>query len=116
MKASEIYVNNSPYLKKEDLKGRRIKVAIAAVALKDFKKEGETPKLELAFVGAQKRLLLNKSNSKIVVAAYGDDTDAWIGKELEVWYDPSVMMKGETVGGIRVGVPAPPVSNDGSPF
>lgn len=118
MKASEVYVNNSDFLKKEDLKGRRITVEITAVGVQDFKKEGETPKMALSFKGAPKKLLLNRSNSKVVVAAYGDDTDGWIGKKIELWNDPSVMFKGEAIGGIKVGIPPPPSepSKDGNPF
>lgn len=60
------------------------------------------------FVGDVKPLPLNKTNLRIIVAAYGDETDAWHGKPLEVYFDPSVNnpRTPNKPGGIKVRIPA----------
>ena len=44
-------------------------------------------------------------NRKTVVAAYGDDSAAWIGTPVEVYVDPNVHMGSERTGGIRLRIP-----------
>lgn len=39
---------------------------------------------------------------KLLVLAYGDETDNWVGKRANLFGDPDVKMKGVKVGGIRV--------------
>ena len=53
-------------------------------------------------------MLLNKTNLRILAAMLGDDTDNWIGKEVEVYHDPSISYGGQLVGGLRVRPPRPP--------
>jgi hypothetical protein len=53
-------------------------------------------------------MLLNKTNLRILAAMLGDDTDGWIGKEVEVYHDPSISYGGQLVGGLRVRPPRPP--------
>ena len=48
----------------------------------------------------------NLINRKTVVAAYGDQRDAWIGKPVEIYVDPNVWMGAERTGGIRIRIPA----------
>lgn len=46
---------------------------------------------------------LNKTNCALLEHYTGAaDWDAWVGLQVELWADPSVMMKNERVGGIRV--------------
>src|SRR5512139_754759 len=53
-------------------------------------------------------LLLNKTNLRLLASWLGDDTDDWIGKEVEVYHDPSISYGGQLVGGLRVRPPRPP--------
>lgn len=53
-------------------------------------------------------LLLNKTNLRLLAAILGDDTDQWIGREIEVYHDPSISYGGQLVGGLRVRPPRPP--------
>jgi hypothetical protein len=46
-------------------------------------------------------LVLNKTNALRLAAAFGDDTDEWPGKAIELWSEP-VSFNGETVPGIHV--------------
>lgn len=39
---------------------------------------------------------------KLIILAYGDDDDNWIGKYAQLFGDPDVKMKGQKVGGIRI--------------
>lgn len=39
---------------------------------------------------------------KLIILAYGDDDDNWVGKYAQLFGDPDVKMKGQKVGGIRV--------------
>jgi hypothetical protein len=62
----------------------------------------------LHFVGdTLKPLVLNVVNRKVLIAAYGDETDHWKGKPVEIYVNPDVTnSSGETVGGVRVRIPA----------
>ena len=57
-----------------------------------------------------KPLPLNVTNRRIIVAAYGDDSDAWQGLLIEVYFDPSVPNPRDPSrpGGVKVRIPAPP--------
>jgi hypothetical protein len=48
-----------------------------------------------------KSVILNKTNAMQMAAAFGDDTDQWPGKTIEVWAE-NVMFQGKFVPGIRV--------------
>jgi len=61
--------------------------------------------------GQHKALIVNKTNWMAMEDAYGQDSDGWIGKQIEVYNDPSIMYGGKRTGGVRVRVPqraAPP--------
>ena len=47
-------------------------------------------------------MILNATNIKIAERNFGsDETDAWLGKEIELHFDESVQFAGEMVGGLR---------------
>lgn len=56
----------------------------------------------LRFEKTEKRMVLNATNRKTLVKMFGMDTKEWRGKEIVLWVDPNVKMKGEKVGGIRI--------------
>lgn len=51
-------------------------------------------------------LILNQVNWSTIEAAYGEDSDSWIGKPIELYRDPNIMCGKRRVGGIRVRIPA----------
>jgi hypothetical protein len=53
----------------------------------------------------EKTLTLNKTNLRILIGAYGDNTDAWVGKQVVAFHDPNVSYGGRTIGGVRIKVP-----------
>jgi hypothetical protein len=52
-----------------------------------------------------------KSMRRVLIFAYGDDGNNWIGKSMELYCDPKVKFAGKEVGGIRIkalsGIPKP---------
>jgi hypothetical protein len=43
-----------------------------------------------------------KTVRRIIIAAWGEDGNQWIGKQMRLFCDPSVVYAGQAVGGIRV--------------
>jgi hypothetical protein len=95
----------SKYLKAADLQDKPVTLVMARVDLESIA-DGEDKKPVLFFTKAKKGLVLNKTNSKVIAAAYGDDTDMWDGKTL-VLFPAMVDFRGDTVEAIRVRVPKP---------
>lgn len=106
MQLAEVFPSN--YLKAADLKGRAATVVIAAATIE---KLGDDRKLVLAFQHKEKKLVTNKTNANRIAYLYGNDTDAWIGKEI-VLYGELVEYAGKTVEAIRV---RPPEKRDAAP-
>lgn len=71
----------SKYIKAEDLNHQRIRIKMARVILEDV---GGEPKPVLYFYGTEKGMVLNKTNANEISEAYGDETDEWNGKEIEL--------------------------------
>lgn len=102
--AQEMYASNSNWLKAEDLKQQEHTLLIENVSIatiKDQKTGQDQQKLELHFRGAEKMLLLNKTNADAISYAYTPDTDQWIGKHV-VLYPTMVSFGNQTVPAIRV--------------
>lgn len=109
MKRSQAFPGN--YLAKEDVTDA-VTAIIATVAMEPVREDnGDRMKPVLRFAQDQLRpLILNNVNWDTLEHAYGDDSDAWLGRPVEIYCDPSVMFGGRRVGGVRVRVPreAPP--------
>ena len=97
----------SKYLSKAD-------IAAPLVAIMDFVRtetlQNPTEQKDvLHFVGEQiKPLVLNVTNKRVIIAAYGDESDDWRGKPLEIYVNHDVTnSSGQVVGGVRVRIPAP---------
>ncbi|MBK5093193.1 MAG: hypothetical protein JJE48_06730 [Actinobacteria bacterium] len=61
----------------------------------------EKEKVVLTFKDTLKELPLNKTNAKMLSAAFGDDEKEWVGKQLEIQLTKR-MFQGELVDGIEV--------------
>ncbi len=103
----------STYLEKEDLKaedGRYIEKR-AVVATIASEKVGDDQKMVIYFQNMEKGMVGNRTNADTLADLYGEDTDGWIGREVILYVDPTVMYAGKRVGGLRLKAPqAPPVS------
>lgn len=92
----------SKYLKAADLNDREIKLVMLTVELEAIGDDDKKP--VVYFTKAKKGLVLNKTNSKAIAAAYGDDTDEWAGKEI-ILFPMMVQFRDEMVESIRVKLP-----------
>ena len=92
----------SKYLKASDLQDRNVSVIMSHVELEDVGDAERKP--VLFFDGKTKGLVVNKTNARVIAGAYGDDTDAWAGKQL-VLFPAMVDFRGDSVEAIRVKVP-----------
>lgn len=101
MKASSAFP--STYLKAADLDGKNLLLKMQRV---DMEKVGEDMKPILFFLGLEKGLVLNRTNSAKIVQSYGDEMDDWAGQEI-VLFSAMVDFKGDTVEAIRVRAPQP---------
>ena len=106
MKISEIY--SSKYLKAGDLGGKERAVKISGCFNEELG-QGNDKKTKpvLYFEGRKKGLVCNKTNAVVIAESYGDDTEAWVGRDIVIFALP-VDFQGKTVEGIRVRVPATP--------
>lgn len=95
----------SEYLKAADLQGRNISVVIERVEMRDV---GDDTKPVIYFRGKERGVVLNKTNANNIAMAYGDDTDAWTGKEV-ILYETMVDFQGRSVQAIRI---RPPMAKD----
>lgn len=88
----------SNYLKATDLQNREIPVVISKVVME---KIGDDPRMIAYFQGKQKGVVVNKTNATNISAAYGPETDHWVGKPVvlfSVWTD----FQGKSVQAIRM--------------
>ena len=92
----------SKYLKGADVPEPVI-VTVKGVKQVNIAKEDAEPEYKWAikFAEFEKPMILNATNIKIAEKSLGDDTDSWIGKEIELHFDESVQFAGEMVGGLR---------------
>lgn len=88
----------SNYLKAADLQKREVKVTMSHIAMEDV---GSDHKPVLYFVGKERGLVLNKTNSMNIASAYGGETDHWTGKPV-ILYPTWVDFQGRSVEAIRV--------------
>ncbi len=96
----------SKHLKKEDVPNP-ITVTIAGVEMQDIGQDDDKDrKAVMSFQGDElKPMVLNVTNITTLEMLYGDDSDQWVGKRIEVYSDLSIMYAGKRVGGIRVRAP-----------
>ncbi len=106
MRISEAYP--SKYLKAADLDGQDRTVSIRACIQEELGQGSEMEvKPVLYFDGGPKGLVLNKTNAQAIAEDYGDDTEAWAGREI-VLFIQKVTFQGKLTPAIRVRVQAAP--------
>lgn len=71
-----------------------------------LEKVGSDDKWILWFNEHPKGLSLNNTKIKLLEAAYGDDSDYWRSYKVKLTFDPTVMMSGQVVGGIKLSTSA----------
>jgi hypothetical protein len=96
MRISEMYP--SKYFRAVDLEAGPKQLAIKRVSKETL---GDSEKPVIEFHNDLRGFVLNKTNSKLIAAAYGDDTDKWIGRRITLAAS-STDFHGKTVPAIRV--------------
>lgn len=97
----------SAYVKVADVKAGALAERIKAVSLEHFDARGNLPAREafvLVFDGEpEHRLVLNKTNLRVLAAAFGPKTSGWLGRDVDLVLD--------STGGrefVKVTIPPPP--------
>lgn len=97
-------LKSSKFLTKNDVEPDAL-VTITGYKQMNVAMESDSPdeKYTLTFKEFEKPLVLNITNGKTIAAIVGsEDFDDWIGKEVVLYNDKTVMFAGELTGGIRV--------------
>jgi hypothetical protein len=79
---------------------KRRKLTITQVNREEF--QDDTSKPSLSFEGEDQGLVLNKSNTELLIAAFGSDSNDWIGKQIVVSTHKVRNAKGGLVDGFLV--------------
>ena len=104
VKVSDVYGGN--YVTAAELPTARHVLAEIAAAIAETVGRDQTVKLVLDLRSRDgrpwpRRLVLNKGNGLILASAYGDDTNDWIGKAIELWSEPT-QFQGKDMMGVRL--------------
>lgn len=93
----------SNYMSKEDVQ-TPVVAHIADVYQDEIQGEGgkETKAIMKFREPHLKPMILNNINWTSCEVAYGFNTDSWIGKPVEIYFDPNVMFGAKRVGGVRI--------------
>lgn len=105
MKRNEAFPTK--YLSKEDIKAPTI--GVIARVVNETLGQGDDQEIKPVMYfsgGVDKPMVVNATNWINVESVYGDESDNWIGKQIEVWVDPSVSFGGKRIGGLRLRAPA----------
>ena len=78
-------------------------VTIRALSLENVARQGaeEEQRWIMWFNELKKGLRLNVTNLRILEAAYGSQSEAWVGHRIQLYWDPTVQFGGKLVGGVR---------------
>jgi hypothetical protein len=97
-----IKTNNTKYLNKEtDIKHKDVITLETEGQWEEsdnFKKEDGSPANQFSILiklsnGEVRSTILNWTNVKLLVSAFGNDTESWVGKELRAWKTKSEKAK-----------------------
>jgi hypothetical protein len=105
MKRTEAFASN--YLNQDDLPHAHTAVIkTVGKEMVNTDDNGQREKPVIYFENGSKPLILNMVNWDTIETSYGPDSDAWVGKPIELFVDPNVMYGARRVGGIRIRIPA----------
>ena len=101
MKLTELFPSN--LLKAQDVTdaGGEMPLKIANVEIKEFDGDNGKERKPILIFADERRMVLNKTNANIIAEMFGDDTDAWINREITL-HVQSVEFQGKIVPSIRV--------------
>jgi len=97
----------SQYMSKEDVLMKPLLATIADVKMEGVQGDSaldEKPVMHFREEGI-KKLVLNNTNWQTIEEVYGEETDDWAGKVVELYHEPNIIYQGKKVGGVRVRIP-----------
>jgi len=94
----------SKYLSAADLQGRESLCTIRDCRSEDVSGGEDQDKPVLYFESKNKGLALNRTNANTIKAAFGPETDHWLGRRIVI-YPSTTDYKGKIVDCLRVRVP-----------
>jgi hypothetical protein len=106
------------YLCAADLRGKDVTLTISRLVQENLRTDkGDEPRWILCFAEMEerhrrdkksinKRLVINKTNAKVVAKLHGNETDEWVGKKIAM-FATTCQAFGETVDCIRIRPTAP---------
>ena len=79
-------------------------VTIRTIERERFERDGRIDvKPKFTLEEFDKQFLVNRTNLSTLLGIYEEDSmESWVGKRFVLYNDPSVMMAGRVVGGLRV--------------
>lgn len=98
------------YLKKEDIPDSGLLARIRGAKEDTLEEDdgSQQSKMILFFHGLEKGLVMNATNINVLIDMTGtEETDDWIDREIEIYVDHGVMLRGKRVGGVRLRAPGP---------
>lgn len=93
-----VIVPKSDQINADDLIGGDLTIRITAVSVSP----GQEQPVSMKFEGSTKVYRPCKSMARVMVAAWGPDSKAYVGRSLQLYRDPTVKWGGMDVGGIRI--------------
>jgi hypothetical protein len=94
----------SPFLKASDLSSERTRVTITEIS-DELMGNPRERKTVAYFLELEKGLVLNKTNGKTLLTAFGKNSDDWLNKVIELVVKPGQSPQGEEMDVIRIDVP-----------
>lgn len=94
----DVIVPKSDQINADDLIGGTQTIIIRDVQIRG----GQEQPVSIFFDGSDKAYRPCKSMSRVLVAAWGPDAKAYVGRSLTLYRDPAVKWAGMEVGGIRI--------------
>lgn len=92
------------------------KVTIESIEQGNTAREDEEPRYQwlIKFREFREPMILKSTNIKLMAAIFqSDEANDWVGRQCVLYVDPTVMMKGQIVGGMRVRAAAEPAAQVG---
>ncbi len=91
----------SKYLNATDVGNKVFKLTIANVSMEKMENDGAM-KPVMTFHNAQKGMPVNATNWDNMAMVYGDESDNWIGKHIEMFTEATRMPNGTPTRGVRI--------------
>lgn len=93
-----VIIPKSDQISADDLIGGDLIIRITGVKIMP----GQEQPVSITFEGNQRVFRPCKSMARVMVAAWGPDSSAYVGRSLQLYRDPTVKWGGLEVGGIRI--------------